>query len=114
MVFCSWGTAAAGTFSGHGCDSAYAAVVAAQGQAAGQHWCIVVAGCSWEPDRVATAPAAGSGSSVGTGAAVLRWWVAVSVAVGETVILLHPPLPFAVFSIAMERERQQNDSLADG
>ena len=35
-------------------------------------------------------------------------------AVGETVILLHPPLPLAGVSIAMERERQQNDSLADG
>ena len=35
-------------------------------------------------------------------------------AVGETVILLHPPLPLVAVSIAMERERQQNDSLADG
>ena len=35
-------------------------------------------------------------------------------AVGETVILLHPPLPLVGVSIAMERERQQNDSLADG
>ena len=33
-------------------------------------------------------------------------------AVGETVILLHPPLPLAGVSIGMERERQQNDSLA--
>ena len=38
----------------------------------------------------------------------------VIVAVGETVILLHPPLPLAGFPIGMERERQQNDSLADG
>ena len=35
-------------------------------------------------------------------------------AVGETVILLHPPLPLAGVSIRMERGRQQNDSLADG
>ena len=32
----------------------------------------------------------------------------------ETVILLHPPLPLVGLSIAMERERQQNDSLANG
>ena len=38
----------------------------------------------------------------------------VSVAVGETVILLHPPLPLVGVSIAIERERHQNDSLADG
>ena len=38
----------------------------------------------------------------------------VSIAVSETVILLHPPLPLVGVSIAMERERQQNDSLADG
>ena len=31
--------------------------------------------------------------------------------IGETVILLHPPLPLAGASIGMERERQQNDSL---
>ena len=36
------------------------------------------------------------------------------IAVGETVILLHPPLPLVGVSIAMKRERQQNDSLADG
>ena len=36
------------------------------------------------------------------------------VAVGETVILLQPPLPLAGVSIAMRRERQQNESLADG
>ena len=35
-------------------------------------------------------------------------------AVGETVILLHPPLTLVGVSIAMERGRQQNDSLADG
>ena len=34
--------------------------------------------------------------------------------VGETVILLHPPLPLSGVSIRMERERQQNDSLANG
>ena len=38
----------------------------------------------------------------------------VLLAVGETVILLHPPLPLVGVSIAMERERQQNDSLANG
>ena len=31
----------------------------------------------------------------------------------QTVILLHPPLPVLGVSIVMERERQQNDSLAD-
>ena len=41
-------------------------------------------------------------------------FVAASVAVGETVILLHPPLPSVGVSIWMERERQQTDSLADG
>ena len=35
-------------------------------------------------------------------------------AVGETVILLHPPLPLVGVSIETMRERQQNDSLADG
>ena len=36
-------------------------------------------------------------------------------AVGESyVILLHPPLPLAGVSIAMERERQQNDSTLAG
>ena len=34
--------------------------------------------------------------------------------IGETVVLLHPPLPLSGVSIAMERERQQNGSLADG
>ena len=38
----------------------------------------------------------------------------VTAAVGETVILLHPPPPSVDVSIAMKRERQQNDSLADG
>ena len=33
-------------------------------------------------------------------------------AVGETFILLHPPLPLLGVSTAMERERQQHDSLA--
>ena len=36
---------------------------------------------------------------------------AVGLAVGETVILLHLPLPLVSVSIAMERELQQNDSL---
>ena len=40
--------------------------------------------------------------------------IAALVAVGETVILLHPLLPLVGVSIVMERERQQNDSLADG
>ena len=35
-------------------------------------------------------------------------------AVDETVILLHPPLPLVGVSIAMEREHQQNDSLVNG
>ena len=33
---------------------------------------------------------------------------------GETVILLHPALHLVGVSIVMERERQQNDSLANG
>ena len=36
------------------------------------------------------------------------------IVVGETVILLHPPLPVAGVSIGMERECQQNDSIANG
>ena len=36
------------------------------------------------------------------------------IAVGETVILLHPPPHLVGVSIVMERNRQQNDSLADG
>ena len=36
------------------------------------------------------------------------------VAVGETFILLHPPLPLVVVSTETMRECQQNDSLADG
>ena len=39
---------------------------------------------------------------------------AIDLAVGEAVILLHPPPPLVGVSIWMERERQQNDSLADG
>ena len=35
-------------------------------------------------------------------------------AIDETVILLHPPLPLVGVSIVMERERQQNDSLVNG
>ena len=37
-----------------------------------------------------------------------------ALAVGETVILPHPPRPLVGVSIGMERECQQNDSLADG
>ena len=39
---------------------------------------------------------------------------AVDLAIGETVILLHPPLPLVGVSIGMESERHQNDSLANG
>ena len=35
-------------------------------------------------------------------------------AVDETVVLLHPPLHLSGVSIATERERQQNESLANG
>ena len=35
-------------------------------------------------------------------------------AVREAVIPLHPPLPLVGVPIGMERERQQNDSIADG
>ena len=38
----------------------------------------------------------------------------VPLAVGETVILLHSPLPSVGVSIWMERGCQQNDGLADG
>ena len=39
----------------------------------------------------------------------------VRLAVGETVILLHAPLPLVGFFIVMESGRQQNDrTLADG
>ena len=54
-------------------------------------------------------------------AAVSALWVygagpaLVMLAVGDTVMLLHPPLPLVGVSIAMESERQQNDrTLADG
>ena len=40
--------------------------------------------------------------------------IAAGLAVGETVILLHPPLPLVGVSIGMERGCHQNDSLADG
>ena len=40
--------------------------------------------------------------------------VVAGVAVGETVILLHPPLPLGGVSIEMMRECQQHDSLANG
>ena len=41
-------------------------------------------------------------------------FTAVNLAVDETVILLHPRPPLVGASIPMERERQQNDSLANG
>ena len=41
-------------------------------------------------------------------------WSRLSLAVGETVSLLHPPPPLVGLSIGMDRERQQNDSLANG
>ena len=46
----------------------------------------------------------------------LGWGMAETalLAVGETVILLHPPLPLVGVSIGMERGCQQNDSPADG
>ena len=37
-----------------------------------------------------------------------------NLAVDETVILMHPPLPLVGVSIVMKRERQQNDSLVNG
>ena len=40
--------------------------------------------------------------------------VATLARVGETVILLHPPLPVLGVSKVMEKGRQQNDGLADG
>ena len=40
--------------------------------------------------------------------------IAAYIAVGETVILLHLPLPLVGVSIVMECERQQNDSLVNG
>ena len=42
------------------------------------------------------------------------WWSEALLAIDETVILLHPPLPLAGVSIVMERERQQIDSLVNG
>ena len=38
---------------------------------------------------------------------------AIDLAVGEAVILLHPPPPLVGVSIGMERERHKNDSLAN-
>ena len=37
-----------------------------------------------------------------------------SLAIGETAILLHPPLPLVGVLIVMERERKRNDSLVNG
>ena len=55
---------------------------------------------------------------------LLLWWQVIAwsnhpaglfeVAVGETVILLHPPPTYADVPTVMERGCQQNDSLADG
>ena len=39
---------------------------------------------------------------------------AAGVAVDDTVVLLHPPLPLAGVSTVMERGCQQNDSLVNG
>ena len=62
---------------------------------------------------VLTAAAPCSASSA---ARTLVWSTAIDtrLAVGETVILLHPPLPLAGVSTVMERERQQNDRLVNG
>ena len=38
----------------------------------------------------------------------------VQLGVGETVILLHPPLPLVGISIRVSKRREQNDCLADG
>ena len=43
-----------------------------------------------------------------------NWDELVVLAVDETVIMLHLPLSLVGVSVAMERERQQNDSLANG
>ena len=45
---------------------------------------------------------------------VVETGTAVTTAVDETVVLLHLLLPLVSFSIGMERERQQNDSIANG
>ena len=62
------------------------------------------------------APGAGANSSC-AGCALSRrdhLQEALGLAIGETVILLHSPLPLVGVSIVMMRECQQNDSLADG
>ena len=57
----------------------------------------------------------GSSTSSSTTASGAAWPTPARAAVGEShVIPLHPPLPLVRVSIAMERERQQNGSLADG
>ena len=53
-------------------------------------------------------------TSVLSPASMLSTGMMISLAVGETVIPPHLPLPLAVFSIGMERGCQQNDILADG
>ena len=69
-------------------------------------------GSSWTTiGRTARSPTLGGGLRKGS-ARTTR--TAARPAVGETAILMHPPLPSAGVSTGMERERQQNDSLADG
>ena len=62
-------------------------------------------GYSWNHAALCTSSRAGSAD---------RFPTPGRLAVGETIILLHPPLPLAVVSMGMKRERQQNDSLANG
>ena len=47
-------------------------------------------------------------------AAEMLWMPVAMVAVGETVLLLHPPLPLVGLSIWIKGGCHQNDSLADG
>ena len=58
--------------------------------------------------------AAGGGGTGRAGPAPREVDGPVAPAVGETAILLHPTPPLEAVSIGMERERQQNDRLADG
>ena len=63
------------------------------------------------PDHSMTVHAQGLGLSV-IGDQFI--WQGELLAVGETFILLHPPLPLLGVSIGMERGCQQNDSVAGG
>ena len=80
-----------------------------------------IVGCTVAADfRVADVAAGGQGAPVTSAVDALLLaspttgcWRAV-LAVDKTVILLHPPLPSVGVAIVMKRERQQNDSLADG